>query len=154
MADVLERSAAEYAAAAEQLRGCSNGLLAALGAHAGWTSAATHPVLPLLAADPALALQVQTGVAAHRRRFGEWRGGFWLPECAYAPWLDEVLEAAGVREHVPRADLALRARGRSPPPSATTVVGLVLWPIDRQTMALVWSGMDTRAIPRTGTRTR
>src|SRR6202035_4983342 len=97
VAEVLERSAAHYADAAKRLRGYPNGLLAALGAHATWTSAATHPILPLLAADPALALQVQTGVAAHRRRFGRWRGGFWLPECAYGPWLEQELEAAGVR---------------------------------------------------------
>jgi len=40
-------------------------------------------------------LQVQTGIDAHRERFGEWRGGFWLPECAHAPWLDPLLEEAG-----------------------------------------------------------
>ena len=93
----LERSAAEYAAAAERLRGLPGGLLAALGEHATWTSAATHAVLPLLASDTAISLQVQTGIASHRRRFGEWAGGFWLPECAYAPWLDPLLEEAGVR---------------------------------------------------------
>ena len=26
-----------------------------------------------------------------------WGGGLWLPECAHAPWLDELLEEAGVR---------------------------------------------------------
>ena len=43
------------------------------------------------------ALQVQTGIESHRRRFGGWDGGFWLPECAHAPWLDPLLEDAGVR---------------------------------------------------------
>src|SRR6202035_1176663 len=43
----LERSAAEYASAAERLRSLDGGLLAALGEHATWTSAATHAVLPL-----------------------------------------------------------------------------------------------------------
>ena len=42
-------------------------------------------------------MQVQTGIASHRRRFGDWAGGFWLPECGYAPWLDPRLEEAGVR---------------------------------------------------------
>ena len=41
-------------------------LMRALGEHASWTSAATHPVLPLLATDAGIALQVQTGVASHR----------------------------------------------------------------------------------------
>src|SRR5437763_1369837 len=47
----LERSAAEYAAAAERLEALGSGLLAALGEHTSWTSAATHAVLPLLATD-------------------------------------------------------------------------------------------------------
>ena len=142
LAEALERSAGEYAAAAARLRELPSGapgLLDALGAHASWTSAATHPVLPLLAGDPALALQVQTGIAAHRRRFGEWRGGFWLPECAYAPWLDQVLEAAGVRSTC----LELSSRFELGDPRhlhpLRTDAGTVLWPIDRQTMALVWS---------------
>ena len=52
-------------------------------------------MLPLLATDAGVALQVQTGIASHRRRFGDWEGGFWLPECAHAPWLDPLLEEAG-----------------------------------------------------------
>ena len=73
----LERSAAEYAAAADRLE--SADLLAALGEHASWTSAATHAVLPLLASDAGIALQVQAGVDAHRQRFGAWGGGFCCP---------------------------------------------------------------------------
>jgi 1,4-alpha-glucan branching enzyme len=141
VAEALERSAADYAAACERLHECATapgGLLGALGAHASWTSAATHAVLPLLAGDPALALQVQTGIAAHRRRFGEWSGGFWLPECGYAPWLDEALQAAGVRGTC----LELTSRFRLGDPRhlrpLVTATGTVLWPIDRQTMALVW----------------
>ena len=54
-------------------------------------------VLPLLATDAGVRLQVRTGIESHRARFGDgWRGGFWLPECAHAPWLRRVLEEAGV----------------------------------------------------------
>ena len=36
----------------------------------------------------ACACRCRAASSAHRRRFGDdWRGGFWLPECAYAPWL-------------------------------------------------------------------
>jgi 1,4-alpha-glucan branching enzyme len=97
LAAELERSAAEYAGVAERLAGLSGGLMAELGRHAGWTSAATHAVLPLLASDRGIALQLQTGIASHRRRFGDWAGGFWLPECGHASWLDELLEEAGAR---------------------------------------------------------
>ncbi len=138
----LERSATEYASAAERLRDLAaspGGLLAALGAHASWTSAATHAVLPLLASEAGIALQVQSGIASHRRRFIEWGGGFWLPECGYAPWLDEPLEEAGV------AATCVELTGLFGPGSPShlqplqTEAGPVLWPVDRQTMALVWS---------------
>src|SRR5437764_805102 len=74
LAEELERSADEYAAAAERLAELGEGFLAALGEHVGWTSAATHALLPLLAGDTLAAVQVQTGIAAHRRRFGDWGG--------------------------------------------------------------------------------
>ena len=91
----IEYSAARYAAAADALERRGD-LIAAFAPHVNWTSAATHAVLPLLATDAGVRLQLETGIASHRRRFGAWHGGFWLPECAHAPWLDELLEEAGV----------------------------------------------------------
>ena len=152
LAAELERSAAEYAAAARRLREltAAGGLLAALAPHASWTSSATHAILPLLASDAGALLQVQTGVAAHRRRFGGWEGGFWLPECAHAPWLDALLEDAGVRATC----VELTGRfGLGDPRHLQPLAagdGPVLWPVDRATMALVWSaeGYPSRAAYR------
>jgi 1,4-alpha-glucan branching enzyme len=135
----LERSADEYAAAAVRLRELGGDLLAALGEHATWTSAATHAVLPLLASDTGIALQVQTGIRSHRRRFGEWGGGFWLPECAYASWLDEALEEAGVRSTCVELTRRLGVGDERHLTPIATDAGPVLWPIDRQTISLVWS---------------
>jgi 1,4-alpha-glucan branching enzyme len=59
-------------------------------------SAATHAVLPLLATDRAIEFQVATGLASHRRRFGE-ASGFWLPECAYRPGLEDFLAQGGIK---------------------------------------------------------
>ena len=147
----LERSAAEYATRARCLRELERtpggGLLAALGRHASWTSAATHAVLPLLATDAGVLLQVQTGIAAHRRRFGTWHGGFWLPECAHASWLDELLEDAGVRATcVELTGLFGLGDVRHLHPLAAPD-GPVLWPLDRATVALVWArdGYPSRA---------
>jgi 1,4-alpha-glucan branching enzyme len=147
LAAAVQRSAAEYEAAADQLESLGDGLATALGAHCTWTSAATHAVLPLLATDAGVALQVQTGVASHRRRFGDWAGGFWLPECAHDPWLDALLEEAGVRATC--VELTRRfgvgdARHLRPLVSQD---GPVLWPIDRQTMALAWSDRGYPANP-------
>jgi 1,4-alpha-glucan branching enzyme len=129
----LERSAADYAWAADRLEGLD--LLAALRPHAGWTSSATHAVLPLLATDAGVRLQVETGIAAHRRRVGGWDGGFWLPECAYAPWLDPVLEAAGV--HAVCVDFSDILEDPLRP--LRTEAGPLLVPIDRAVIELVWS---------------
>ena len=138
LAAELERSAVEYEAAAERLVALNGNLLAALGEHASWTSAATHAVLPLVATDTGIALQVQTGIASHRRRFGEWAGGFWLPECAHAPWLDPLLEEAGVRHACVELTGALGLGDPRNLVPLATGAGPVLWPVDRQTMALVW----------------
>lgn len=141
----LERSAEQYAAAARRLAEVD--LVAALGRHASWTSAATHAVLPLAASDSGVDLQVQTGIASHRRRFGAWDGGFWLPECAHAPWLDPLLEQAGVRSTcVELTGLFGLGDPRHLRPLLSDA-GLVLWPIDRSVIAPVWAegGYPSRA---------
>ena len=100
-----------------------------------WTSAATHALLPLLATDAGRGLQLATGTASHQRRFGEWTGGFWLPECAYEPGLERDLADHGVRAFcvdqsaVPGFD-HLR-------PVATDAGPLAV-PIDWKTIELVW----------------
>ena len=96
LAAELERSARDYERAAQRFAELGDGgLLGALAPHAAWTSSATHAVLPLLATDAGVRLQLTTGIESHRARFAAacpWRGGFWLPECAHAPWLEVLLE--------------------------------------------------------------
>jgi 1,4-alpha-glucan branching enzyme len=124
-------SAQRYADAADALERRGD-LIAAFAPHVRWTSAATHAILPLLATDAGVRLQLETGIAAHRARFGAWDGGFWLPECAHAPWLDELLEEAGV--HVACVDwsaLGLTEPVRSP-------AGVLLAPLDRPAVDRVW----------------
>jgi 1,4-alpha-glucan branching enzyme len=152
LAAELRRSADEYAAAARRLREleAGEGMLAALAPHVSWTSSATHAILPLLATDDGVHLQVQTGIASHRRRFGGWQGGFWLPECAHAPWTSALLEDAGVRAAC--VELT-RCFGLGDPRHLRPLAlsdGPVLWPLDRATMALVWSegGYPSRAAYR------
>jgi 1,4-alpha-glucan branching enzyme len=132
-AAALEHSAAVYAWAADAL--AAGGLAARMARHAPWTSSATHAVLPLLATDAGVRLQLATGIAAHRARSGGWEGGFWLPECAHAPWLDPLLEEAGVRlTCVDLTDVAPGAHGPLRPPA-----GPLLVPLDRPALELVWS---------------
>ncbi|MEY2517618.1 MAG: 1,4-alpha-glucan branching enzyme, partial [bacterium] len=89
------------------------------------------------ATDAGVRLQLRAGIDAHRRRFGGWRGGLWLPECAYAPWLDALLMQAGVHAVcVDLTDVLDDAEQLRPLRSAA---GPLLVPIDRQTIDLVWS---------------
>jgi 1,4-alpha-glucan branching enzyme len=100
------------------------------------TSAATHAVLPLLATRPGLRLQLSAGIRSHRRRFG-WDGGFWLPECAYAPGLEWGLAEQGVRwfctdqsRHEPSLDALA---------PVATEAGPVALPIDWEAIQWLWS---------------
>jgi len=161
LARELERSWAEYEAVLERFRARGGDLLGALGRHAQWTSGATHAVLPLLASDAGIRAQVQTGVDSHRARFdstpgarpvttqrcagdastpgGRWKGGFWLPECGHAPYLEPLLEEAGVKtscvELTGRFGLGAHEHLRT----FVGEAGVVLVPIDRATIAQVWS---------------
>ncbi len=141
LARELERSWGDYAEGLERLRGRGGDVIAALSPHAQWTSSATHAILPLLATDAGVHAQVQVGVDAHRARFGAggWRGGFWLPECATAPWLGAALANAGVSavcvELTDRFGLGSSEHLRP----LVNEAGVVLVPIDRATISLVWS---------------
>ncbi len=136
----LERSLGDYERALASLRERGGELLGSLARHAQWTSSATHAILPLLATDAGVRLQVRSGVAAHRRRFGEhWRGGFWLPECAYAPWLARALEDAGARAACVELTNRFGLGASEHLCPIATDAGVLLVPIDRSTISLVWS---------------
>ena len=100
LAAELRRAAGDYTAAEAAFERRGRDLIGAFRALSRvelLTSAATHALLPLLATDAGRRLQLATGSSSHLRRFGSWRGGFWLPECAYAPGLERELAEHGVR---------------------------------------------------------
>jgi 1,4-alpha-glucan branching enzyme len=146
-ADALRASARDYEHATERFESQGRDMIGAFrrmrdaGVIELWTSAATHAVLPLLATESIIRLQVETGIGAHIERFGRWSGGFWLPECAYAEGLDEQLSLAGVR-----AFCVDQTNARSPIDQLEPVScdGAIAVPIDWQTISLVW---DERGYP-------
>jgi 1,4-alpha-glucan branching enzyme len=138
LADEIERAAGDYERALAQFDAIGGDLVGALAPHAAWTSSATHAVLPLLATTAGVRLQLLAGIDAHRERFGSWGGGFWLPECAHAPWLDALLEESGVHACcVDLTDVFGRGDPRNLRPLGTTA-GPLLVPIDRGIVELVW----------------
>ena len=148
LADEVRRAAHDYARADEAFEALGGDLLGALRRLEGvelWTSAASHAVLPLLATDAGLRLQLATGIAAHERRFGSFGGGLWLPECAYAPGLEGVLAEQGVRAFCVD-QTAVHGRGSLEHLEPITCeAGPVAVPLDWQTVELVWN--DTAGYP-------
>src|SRR4051812_35908166 len=133
VAGELERASGDYERALVRFESLEGDVLGALGAT--WTSAATHAVLPLVATEAGVRLQVRTGIEAHRRRAGGWSGGFWLPECAHAPWLDPLLADEGVRAVcVDLTDVV-----DDPLRPLCSPAGITLAPLDRRVIELVWS---------------
>ncbi len=62
------------------------------------TCAATHGFMPLMVVnDNARRAQVEIGCREFARHFGRPPRGIWLPECGYAPGVDEILRDAGLR---------------------------------------------------------
>jgi 1,4-alpha-glucan branching enzyme len=137
----VERSWGDYERALERFGSRGGDLLGALAPYAQWTSSATHAVLPLLATDAGVRAQVQTGVDSYRARFGEegWRGGFWLPECAYAPWLIPALADAGVRATCVELTNRFGSGAHEHLRPLVGEDGVTLVPIDRASIELVWS---------------
>lgn len=62
-----------------------------------FTTAVTHAFLPGLARIPAWArAQIALGKKAFEALSGIATEGLWLPECAFAPWIDPLLTGAGI----------------------------------------------------------
>jgi 1,4-alpha-glucan branching enzyme len=144
LAAEVRRAAGDYVRAADTIASGPDLLarfaeVAGAGATELWTSAATHAVLPLLATDAGIDLQLATGVASHRRRFGSWDGGLWLPECAFAPGLEHRLAHNGVRALCVDQTQALGAGTPEQLEPVLTAAGALAVPIDWQTVELVWS---------------
>lgn len=109
-----------------------------------WTTALTHALLPLHArSHPWLVdAQVALAVAAHTRRFGAPPDGFWLPECGFAPGLDDALAAHGLFVTALESHALLYGHPRPPEATARPVVtpaGVAAFGRDVEAAASVWS---------------
>jgi 1,4-alpha-glucan branching enzyme len=140
LAAEVRRAAGDYAFAERAFEAHRRDLLGAfrsLDRVELWTSSATHAVLPMLATEAGLRLQLGTGVASHIARLGAWSGGLWIPECAYAPGLERELADHSVRAFC--VDQT-RVAGFDHLTPVATEAGPSALPIDWQTVELVWHG--------------
>ena len=115
----LERSAAEYAAAAERLAGLPR--RAARRARRARDAGPPRPPTRSCRCwrpTPASSCSCRPAWPRTAAASATGRGGFWLPECAHAPWLDAALEEAGVRATCVELTDGVRARRRAAPAAA------------------------------------
>jgi len=62
------------------------------------TCSATHAFLPFLeTCPPALRAQIWAAIQTFKKHLGQAPAGFWLPECAYQPGLENYLKEYGLR---------------------------------------------------------
>jgi 1,4-alpha-glucan branching enzyme len=147
LAAEVRRAAGDYSGAAHLFSRIGGDLLGELRELAGngvelWTGSATHAVLPLVATDAGLRLQVAGGVASHEHRFEAWSGGFWLPECAYRSGLERDLAEHGVRCFCVDQTEALGLGSLDQLEPIATEAGPVAVPVDWELVRHVWDGAD------------
>ncbi|MGI9087244.1 MAG: glycoside hydrolase family 57 protein [Chthoniobacterales bacterium] len=106
-------------------------------------SAATHAVLPLLINSPeALRAQILLGCDDYRQNFGAEPAGFWLPECAYSPGLEQIFQEANLRWFILDSH---GLRFAKPPPQRSvyapcfTAAGPAAFARDPESSRQVWS---------------
>lgn len=132
---------------------CGRNPLAALLAHheSGGLEligcAATHPLLPTLAASPGAArAQIEQGCREHERHFGFRPRGMWLPECGFYPGLDRILADAGVQFVFVDTHGVLLAEPRPRygvyAPIQCPETGLIVAARDLESSRQVWSRME------------
>jgi 1,4-alpha-glucan branching enzyme len=107
------------------------------------TCAATHGLLPLMSAHPeSIGAQLLVARDHHRDCFGRDPRGIWLPECAYAAGLDQLLREAGLRWFVVETHGLMHAtprplRGVYAP--VITPAGVAAFGRDPESARQVWS---------------
>ena len=121
--------------------------LRAAGALEIIASAATHGLLPILQqqSPQAARAQVLIGRDVYVDLFGAEPIGFWVPECAYEPELESLLQEANIRWFV--LDAHGLMLGKPPPRRAIyapcfTPAGPAIFARDRDSSRQVWSAQD------------
>lgn len=104
-----------------------------------FTAAGTHGYLPFLATDAGRRAQIEAGLQEFQRHFGHRPAGIWLPECAYAPGLDHLISAAGVRWFITESSTLAAAWPQSEPLTcARTPAGVAAFARNKEAARQVW----------------
>ncbi|HXG13475.1 MAG TPA: 1,4-alpha-glucan branching protein domain-containing protein [Gemmataceae bacterium] len=109
--------------------------------------AATHGFLPLLTINRnAVWAQIEIGCRAFEWHFGRRPQGIWLPECGYAPGIDEMLRDAGLRYFFTDTHGVLFAEPRPRfgvyAPIVCPASGVAVLARDTESSKQVWSSIE------------
>jgi len=99
-----------------------------------------HPLLPRLLPEVAR-FELEAGLTDSVLRYGARPRGCWLPECAWAPWLADLVESAGVGHLVVDAALVESAGGHPYAAWRLAGHGTLAVPRDRRLSDLVSGGL-------------
>jgi 1,4-alpha-glucan branching enzyme len=106
------------------------------------TVGATHGYQPTIREPAARRAQILVAAEHYQRHFGRWPRGIWLPECGYAPGVEEHLAEAGIRYFFVDAHGVLNSRPRPPFGTAAPVftrAGVAAFGRDMESSKQVWS---------------
>ncbi|MDX1764711.1 MAG: DUF1957 domain-containing protein, partial [bacterium] len=110
------------------------------------TCGATHGFLPLMdVTREAVRAQVYTACDHYEKHMGRRPRGIWLPECGYAPGIDEILRDAGIQYFFTESHGILHA---SPRPKygvfapVVTASGVAAFGRDLESSKQVWSAEE------------
>lgn len=103
-----------------------------------FTAAGTHAYLPLLGSDAARTAHIEAGAGEFERHFGRRPAGMWLPECAFAPGLDHLLTAAGIRWFIAESTTVAAAYPPVSGPVVRTPGGVTAFARDPVAARQVW----------------
>ncbi|SFD68839.1 1,4-alpha-glucan branching enzyme [Bacillus sp. OV194] len=115
------------------------------GAVECFTTAATHTFLPYVQTHEALHAQIDMGIETFKHHFGEKPRGFWLPECAYTPGIDQLLHQKGILYTFVDEQTLLNSSPKSARGIGSPVYsphGVALFPRNREISGKVWSSVD------------
>ena len=106
------------------------------------TVGGTHGFQPTMREPAARRAQIRVAVDAHKAAFGRAPRGIWLPECGYAPGVDELLADHGIEYFFVDSHGIENAAPRPPHGPAAPVVlpsGVVAFARDAESSRQVWS---------------
>ncbi|MEW6214903.1 MAG: 1,4-alpha-glucan branching protein domain-containing protein [Nitrospirota bacterium] len=110
------------------------------------TSAVTHAFLPNLSMYPqAIRAQIKIAVEHYKKNFDKYPSGMWLPECGYAPGIEQYIKEGGIRfffldTHGILYGIPLPQYGVYAPVSCPS--GVVAFGRDVETSKQVWSSIE------------